>query len=241
MIGRGAFFAAMFVSFGTAFPGCIPPEEYNTQSFEAGEAICLSGKQLYFGIPPDALKSAPWFHFSRYAIEQGMLPEDAAGHDVVDFSRADPFEWKLPTDITFYYYNQRFDTLYIGSDGTIAFGTMGTGNDTLLHAFSSDQVSLLPVDAAIEGATVRYAVADGKLVVTYQNVAGSTFQGELFFGGDVGQGYRFTYLAVSDKTLAGVVGIPDRFHTNILISDSIEQFLVSWYTESNLCVDSPLN
>lgn len=235
---------AGIVFFACTLTGCLA-EEYNTQSFDAGGATCLSGKQLSFvdllDLNLDVEKTLPYGHQYRFVSNQSTLPVDPAGHETIDFTRADPFELMLPNGIEFGYYHQRFGTLFIGSNGTIAFETPGTGGDNLLDAFSSDQILLLPVDATVAGASVRYAMLDGKIVITFENVGGSTFQCELFVQGELNEPIRITYPVVGEDTRAGVVGIPDRFHGAILSFDSIEQFLESKFEETNLCEDSSLN
>lgn len=48
------------------------------------------------------------------------------------------FEYlSLAEGIEVTYYRQRYSALFIGSDGTIAFGSPGTGNNNLVDAFSS--------------------------------------------------------------------------------------------------------
>lgn len=230
--------------FLVAFAGCSSLEEYNTQSFAAGGATCLSGKQLYLGHQQfDFLdKSSAYFHYSRFVTDVSALPIDPSSHEVIDFSQSDPFELQLPTGIEVTYYRQQFNVLFIGSDGTIAFGIPGTGNSSLVELFSSDQISLLPVDATVEGATTRYSVSDDEVVITYDSVEGNTFQCEFILREGLQDGIFISYLSVSRNTRDGVVGLPDTSHPALLRSDGLEQFLASSsFTESNLCRNSPLD
>ena len=215
-------------------PGCFPGFDYNTQSFAAGEATSLSGRQLYFNAEDfGTVKTSLVPHYLRFVSERTTLPVDPADHDTIDFSQADPFELTLPDGVYAAYFGEPYTTLYIGSDGTIAFGTRGTGNGNLLDYFSSNQISLLPVDATVEGARITYAIYDYNIVVTFENVSGSTFQCELFLLGWQFYNIAVTYTVVSENTRAGVVGLADH-HWLGHGEGGVEGFLERSYVESNL-------
>jgi len=229
---RSVILGAYLLIIAGALSGCELRQEHNIQYFEAGGATCLSGKQLYFGSPFLVEKSAPFGHYSRFVSEKTTLSVDPAGHETIDFSQADPFELALPDFVRFGYYRQWFDTLFIGSDGTIAFGSPGTGNNNLVDALSSEQICILPVDATAAEATVRYNVNEEAIVITYENIGGNTFQCELFLHREQRNEIAITYPVVSENTRAGVVGIPDP----LLTPDRLDEL-----RESVLCENSPLN
>ncbi len=226
------------LTFVCLLSGCLN-EEYNTQYFKSGEATCLAGKQLHFGDSPVFEKSAPYPHYPRYVLERSSLPVDPTEHATIDFSVGDPFELSLPPGNVLTYYGEDYLTLYIGSDGTIAFGAPGPGNNTVVDIFSAPQISLLPVDATAEGAIVRYALTDFEFVLTFENVQGNTFQFELFRQDERQSEMAITYEMVSENTRAGVVGIPDPQHP--ILGDDPRRFAAFNFRNSMLCEDSPFN
>ena len=232
---RSMTFAAGILFLAGTLSGCYV-EEYNTQRFGAGEATCLSGKRLFFDDRSNPQKSAPLPHRDRFVSEQTTLPIDPTEHETADFSQADPFTWALSSDIDFVDPESPFATLFIGSDGTIAFGAPGTGNRTLIDYYSSFQISLLPVDATLGGA-VRYGIHGDAVVITYENVGGNTFQCELYIRGDRLEDIVFSYPMVGENTLVGVVGNQSASPPG----GDLDVFVAITFVDSNLCEDSPLN
>lgn len=222
------FVTAGLLLTGGLLSGCIQEfRDSNIQSFAAGEAVVLDGKQLYFTgnrlffdevLAEGDTKLTPiwgqppyWF---RAVTEQSEFPVDPTEHTLVDFSESDPFyilgsnSGNVPSP---------FLGTYIGSDGTISFSEPGTGNGSFAEFFSSTQISLLPLDATVTGARVTYGVVSGLLVITFQNVDGNDVQciqadnqTDTSFPGTGPIGYSdivITYKQVSENTRAGVVGI----------------------------------
>ena len=183
--------------------GCPPPvDTLQTEQFAAGDAATtLSGKQLYF-MPFGA-------SYSRTVSEQTTLPVATTGHQPVDFGTADPFVLNLAAGSEVVYFGNAYSTLYIGSDGTVAFGAAGTGNDSLANHFGANQISLLPVDAAdaAETGQVSYNVATDEVTITFEGVDGSTFQSEFFISGDMDEDIAVSYPTVDADVAAGVVGL----------------------------------
>jgi len=206
--------------------GCVRQyQDSNVQSFEPGGAVVLDGKQLYLTYSRNAFddvlanngaKITPEWgyppYYYRAVSEQREFLVDPAEHAPVDFSASDPFlipgsDGDFPTP---------YSGTYIGSDGTISFSEPGLGNGNLAEHFSTRQISLLPIDATVDGARVTYGVLPTTLVVTYENVGGSSVQfimgalEEQQFSGFAAfhpDDIIITYQQVSGDTRAGVVGI----------------------------------
>lgn len=186
--------------------GCPKPATTDNQSqnFAAGAAKTnLEGKQLYF--QPDGSIS-----FYSRTVTDGITAfgVPTAGQLIIDFSVADPFVLNLAAGSEVLYYGQSFSTLYIGSDGTVAFGVPGSGNASVTDHFSSKQISLLPVDAAdaSETGTVSYQVFTDSVVVTFDAVDGSSFQAEFFISGAMDEDIAISYPTIN-ATAGGVVGL----------------------------------
>ncbi len=226
------------------FTGCILGfnilPEYHTQEFEAGQATRLGGKQIYFTSESFYTeKLTRPAHYERIVSEQSALPVNPVDHQVMDFSVADPFALLLPEGTEVAYYGWLYSTLYIASDGTIAFGTPGTGNGNLAEHFSSFQLSLLPVDVTADGGRVSYAIYEDNIVITFENVGGSTFQCEFFLQGEQRHDMAFTYPNVGRNTRSGVVGLGTDERNFQLGNDAgLEDFLERSFVESDLLMDS---
>ena len=220
-------FAMIFV--GILLPGCVVDyRDSNVQSFGPGEAVVLDGKQLYFTGGRDSFDEAvsdstskltrPWglppFYY-RVVTEQSEFLVDPVDHTPVDFTESDPFlipgsdGGGFPT---------LFRGVYIGSDGTISLGGPGYGNGTLTDHYSSTQISVLPMDATVEGARVTYGVVAHAFVVTFENVDGNSVQVLKVVGYDgverspvlgqfINEDIVIVYRSVNENTRAGVVGI----------------------------------
>ena len=209
--------------------GCY--QEYrdsNVQSFGQGEAVVLNGKQLYLtfarrdfdeAIARNESKIIPLWgsppFYYRLVTEQPEFHVDTADHEIVDFSASDPFMIPGSDDPDFPSF---FEGVHIGSDGTISSREPGLGNGNLMEHFSTVQLSLLPIDATVEGAVVTYGVLPDVLVVTYENVSGSSVQCIMVRNAIEAQRFPsigplsyddivITYREVSENTRAGVVGV----------------------------------
>lgn len=210
--------------------GCIVEyQDSNVQRFGPGEAAVLNGKQLYLTRERARFHhvveggggkiTAPWGwppYYYRAVTEQSEFLVDPTGHETIDFTVSDPYllpgsedsESGFPSD---------HGGVYVGSDGTIAFAQPGAGNTTFPEFFSTTQVSVLPMDATVEGARVSYGTISDILVVTFENVEGNSvqcimmsFPGSGNLPGIESLNYDdivITYREVGESTRAGVVGI----------------------------------
>tara|TARA_R110001592_G_scaffold112419_1_gene310660 strand:- start:360 stop:1097 length:738 start_codon:yes stop_codon:yes gene_type:complete len=238
MNNRSVALVVLGVFLTILFPGCLPKVDYQTQSFDIGEASVLSGKQLRF-IARDFIveKRSLTPGYSREIFDQTSLPTDPTNHQHIDFSQSDPFALSLPSSSEFAYFGRLHADLFIGSDGTISFGGQGTGNSDLVGFFLSDQISLLPVDATVEGSATSYALFEDGIIITYQNVNGNTFQCELDLGANQRFNITITYAVVDGNTRAGVVGLADSigYTRNLNPTESdVLHLLDTYYVESDL-------
>jgi hypothetical protein len=192
---------AVAVLAAATLAGCPPVQtvDNNSQDFAAGgAATSLAGKQLYY--MPDGSVS----FYSRTVQDITALPVDAAAHTVVDFTVADPSAVNLAAPgVSFY--GVDYQTLWIGSDGTVSFGAPGAGNGNLTDHFTSTQISLLPVDATVAGSTVSVDVAANAVTITFV-VGGDSIQLELFTAGGVADDIAVAYPALGADA-GGVVGM----------------------------------
>ena len=197
---------AVAVLAATTLAGCPKPAktaDLNTQNFAAGAAATtLGGKQLYYS--PDGSIS----FYSRTVSTITGLGTATDTATAIDFSVADPFVLNLAAGSEVVYYGVAYDTLYIGSDGTVSFGAAGTGNASLTAHFQANQISLLPVDAndGTTDGTVSFQVFSDAVVVTFEDVDGSTFQSEFFISGDMDEDLAISYPTVNANA-SGIVGL----------------------------------
>lgn len=211
--------------------GCIPeilgPIDYNVQYFEAGGADCLEGKLLYFeALPGDTAR------YRRLVGEQTTLPVAPNGHPRIDFTQSDPFKLVFPSGIR--YGDETYEVLYIGSDGAISLGGVGTGNDSLRQHFLSVQVSVLPLNARATGSSVLYSATQNDIVVTYMDVGGTTAQCQFMRMGDGYWDIALSYPVVG-TTRGGVVGLPKPpYLDHSLVTFNVDAF-VAQLIKSNLC------
>jgi len=183
--------------------GCPPQTtvDLHTQNFAAGAAATsLAGKQLHF--MPDSSQS-----FYSRTVTDGVTDFNVpvVGQTIINFALGDPFVLTLPAGSEVSYFGQLFSTLFIGSNGTVAFGSAGTGNSSLANHFGARQISLLPVDATASG-TVSFGLFSDAVVVTFDSVDGSSFQSEFFVSGEMEDDISIAYPVVS-ATAGGVVGL----------------------------------
>jgi hypothetical protein len=189
--------------FLTAFTltGCPPQQatqDFHTQDFAAG-TLDLEGKQTYY--MPDSSVS----FYSRVVVDGiSTFPVNTAAHNEIDFSAGDPFVLELGTGGQINYYGIDYRALYIGSDGTIAFGMAGLGNHSLATHFGAAQISLLPMDARSSG-RVTHRIFSDSVIITYDSVNGNSIQSEFFVSGDLDDDISISYPAVS-ASASGVSG-----------------------------------
>lgn len=230
----GSYFAGALLA-SALLAGCpVPPAiDFHTEVITAGENE-LEGKTLYF-MPDGSLN-----FYSRTVID-GIteFPVDIESATEVDFEDGDPFEVTLPAGREILFYGRAYDTIYIGSDGTVSFGEPGVGNDSVINHFSTPQVSLLRVDASEENGTVYYELFENEIVVTYANVlvgtTSNSFQAEFFITGAEDGDVALSY-PVASSTVGGVVGLSNgqlAGANQAQIDAFLEEFVESVLVENN--------
>lgn len=215
----------------TTLSGCILSPDYDVQYFDIGGADCLEGRLLFFSPEPEFTDS-----YIRQVSEQDEFSVNPNEHTPIDFNQSDPFPIELPVPI--HYNDKRIDNVYVGSDGTIGLGAEGAGNGTLLEHFTTDQVSVFPLDASVAGASTRYFVSDDDVVITYMDAEGT--QAQCHFMG-LSQGacdIALCYPAIGTMSRGGVVGLPKPPYLGRGIAPFDPESFVEGLQQSNLCVDS---
>lgn len=225
----------------------------NVQSFATGEAIALDGKQLYFTYQRSSFDAALGIEEAKLTPVWGMPPYyfravtertdfifNPVEHETIDFTVSDPF--LLPgSDDPYSDFPTYYVGVYVGSQGTISFQAPGAGNETIADFFSARQISVLPLDATTEGSRVSYSTLPNMLVVTFEDVEGSSVQFIMVVHSyeqvqlpGVGPVYDddifITYRKVSESARPGVVGISWAYGegTNPASSEFIEHFNERW-------------
>jgi hypothetical protein len=175
--------------------------DWFTQVFTDGND--LDGLQLNF-TPDDGPNG-----YTQVNSVVSDFPTDPTGGLILDFdAMGDPVMAGTEGGEEVPFYGDLYDTLYLSSQGWISYGEEGTAPTTLGSHFSTAQISVLPVDATVDGSMVSYLQDDEKLVVTYEDVPGAakaglnTFQVELFFNGFI----RINYVDI-DPLVTGIVGL----------------------------------
>jgi len=219
--------------------GCPVPKDLHTQVLESPNSI--DGKQLYF-VPSDTEKRAGDQFYSRVITQTELaeLPVDPATHTVLNFSAENTVEAVNLGDGGVFYYGEYYDTLFIGSNGTIGFGAPGVGNSTLAEHFAGPQISLLPVDATILDGTVTVGNFSDSVVVTFNNIsigetADNAFQAEFFKTRGIDGDIALSYPQVA-TTAEGIVGL-----SNGQLAGASEEEIASFlagFSNSNLNEDS---
>lgn len=193
---------AAAVSFSLAgCPKSTDRTDWFTQVFVGGND--LDGLALNF--TPD---DGPNGYIQTNSVASDF-PTDPTGGLILDFeAMGDPVMAGTAGGEELPFYGELYDTLYLSSEGWISYGEEGTAPTTLGAHFSTAQISVLPVDATVEGSMVSYLQDDEKLVVTYEDVPSAAkagfnnFQVELFLNGFI----RISYVEV-DSSISGIVGL----------------------------------
>ena len=228
----------------TTLAGCPRGEELHTQ--DLASASVLDGKQLYF-IPSDTenkrLGDAFYVRIVQDLPTPGQLPSPTAGDQVVEFPEGGG-SVAIALDEPVMYYGAWYDSISIGSDGTVGLGQAGGGNDTLEEHFASPQVSLLPINATLAGTEVTVSQDADEVVVTFDNVVIGTdtdfttdnaFQVEFFKTRGIDGDIAISYANVSAQG-SGIVGL-----SNGQLAGATEAEIASFlrgFKDSNLTVDA---
>jgi len=219
--------------------GCPPREELHTEVLESASAI--NGQQLYF-IPAvtDDLKRLGDPFYTRIVQElptAGQLPNPTDGGQVVEFVDGSAV---IALDEPVMFYGVFYNTIVVGSNGTVAFGSASQGNDTLTNHFSSVQVSVLPMNATIAGTTVTVEQSDEAVTVTFEDVvigtdtdftSDNTFQVEIFISNGIAGDISVSYVKVDDRG-NGIAGLANG--QLIGLSENEADRFLRGFRESNL-------
>ncbi len=225
--------------------GCPPREELHTQVID--DASDIDGKQLYF-IPAvtDDLKRLGDPYYTRIVSDlevPGQLPNPTAGAQVIEFPEGGG-SVEVALDEPVMYYGVFYDTLVIGSNGTVAFGAASQGNDSLENHFKSTQISVLPIDASLVGTEVTVEQDGDAVTVTFDNViigtetdftTDNTFQVEIFVSNGIAGDIVLSYVKVDERG-NGVVGFANGQLAG-KTPEEINQFLRR-FQDSNLAVSA---
>lgn len=178
--------------------------DYFTQQVDGNDASRLEGNALSF-IP----NGGPNFYEQVNSPINGF-PTTPGGQEV-DFSQfSDPVQAGLLDGKEVSFYDQRFDTIWISSQGWVSFGDApGSNPNTLEQHFEVPRVSGLPVDAKTTDSIVTLQQDNQKVVVSYENAktkgttdSNNDFQLEFHFDGTI----RLNYVNV-DPVIKGIVGL----------------------------------
>lgn len=192
--------------------GC-PAPELHTQELKGSNT--LAGTQVYF-IPTDGSKRVDDNDYARFVNQEaGLTVPVGAGHNPVAVGAVT----ELAEPIMFFgvFYNN----IVVGANGTVVLSNDNAAsvgaNGNLTDHFQSRQVSLLPLDAALQGdADVTLLESDDLVVVTYQgatvtvgeavvNAFQVVFQKSRGVDGDL----IISYADVNPNGTTGVVGLSD--------------------------------
>jgi hypothetical protein len=225
--------------------GCPPRGEDELHTQTLSSASTVNEKQLYF-IPNDTAKRAGDPFYSRVVTDlpvPGQLPNSTAADEVLEFPEGGG-SVDVELDEPVMYYGVFYDTIVVGSNGTVGFGQAGAGNDTLEHHFLSPQISLLPVNATLGETEVTVAQTEDFVVVTFDNVvigtdteftSDNSFQLELFKTRGIDGDLAISYAKV-DSFASGIVGLSNGQLAGLDQND-VNQFLRR-FRESNLAANA---
>jgi hypothetical protein len=219
--------------------GCPPREELHTEVLESASSI--NGKQLYF-IPAstDDLKRLGDPFYTRIVQDlptAGQLPNSTDGAEQVEFSGNSA---TIVLDEPVMYYGVFYNTIIIGTNGTVAFGTASAGNDTLTNHFGSVQISVLPLNLSLAGTTVSVEQSDEAVTITFEDVvigtdtaftSDNTFQVEIFVGGGIAGDVVVSYVKVDDRG-NGIAGLANG--QLVGLSETEADRFLRGFSESNL-------
>lgn len=217
--------------------------DYHTEVLENASEI--DGKQILFVHSADENITEEQY-YSRIVADlptPGQLPNQTDGGVVVEFP-AGGGSVEVTLDEPVMYYGALYNSVVVGSDGTVGLGQAGGGNRTLAEHFFSPQISLLPVNATLTGTVVTVRQDADEVVVTFDNVIIGTdrdfttdnaFQIEFFkSSGKVGD-ITLSYANVMDFA-NGIVGLSNGQLAGATEAE-VETFLVG-FGESHLSEDS---
>lgn len=199
--------------------------DYYTQEF-APDTFDLFLRSITF--TPDGSYN---FYKAEGAIVAALPTNPAGGADLLPFFTltGDPAPIPLKDGKTVQLYGATYDTVYVGSDGYVAFGSAAAAGRT---AFSVDGHFALPgvsgyftnLDPAA-GGKVSWLQLDDHVAITFANVPlasggvlGNTFQIELFYDGRI----RLSYIAV--QSAQAIVGLSSGAAPSPFVSSDMSSY-----------------
>ncbi len=159
-----------------------PPDMFTESFFEGDEDT--EGLMLTF--TPDG--SIAYYEACRERVDE--FPTDPNGGTFLPLFDDDYIEVTLTGDVNVLFYGDRYDSLYVGSNGYITFGDGDLEYEASLdNHFNLPRISGLFADLTPPNAEcISYKQLDDRIVITYQDVplfgdkeSKSSFQIELFF------------------------------------------------------------
>ena len=179
----------------------VEPLDYFTELFNAGDND-MAHRTLTF--TPNGSAN----YYNLCTKQASSYPVNPAGGTIVTLRDDDYSEVPLQGH-TFNFYGTDYDTLYIGSNGYITFGSGDTHYlEQLAEHFALPRISALFDDLdPSAGGTISYEELPDKVVVTFQDIhefsqtSTNSFQIEMFFDGRI----RITFLNIA--AVDGLTGL----------------------------------
>ncbi len=178
-----------------------------------------------------SVADVPDYYRATVAHDVAAFPSDTNdGTDLTEYflEGSDPVGVPLLDGKTVSFYGETYNTVYVGSDGYLAFGDgadVARADQTLPYHFGTAGISAFFANFDIEaGGAVTWRQFHDRVAFTFAGVpeagkpdTSNSFQVELFFNGDI----RVTYLEMdAERGIAGLsAGVePDPFVESDLIS-----------------------
>ena len=168
------------------FTMTVEPQNYVTEQFDANDPNQNDLAFKTFVFTPTGV--GYWL----CVREAQQLPVEPSGGNVLSLEDDDYTEVSIE-QAAIPFYNQLYDTFYVGSNGYITFDS---GDICLLETIE-DHYALPRISALFDdldptaGGQISYKVLDDSVVVTYENIreygasAGSTFQIQMLYNGKI--------------------------------------------------------
>jgi hypothetical protein len=151
------------------------------------------------------------------------LPTDPAGGTILALADDQPDSFMLTGGATVALYGQGYDTVFVGPNGYLTFGSGDSAyNESFATHFSLPRVAALFDDLnPSTGGTVSWKQAADRVAVTWQDVPeystsnANTFQIEMFFDGTI----RITWVAIAVQDAIAGLSAGNGLDPDFLASD----------------------